>query len=94
MGVKIIFENNILIIDLIEVVFVLMLKGKINSLCVFYYFMGLFFGWFGEGVVGLFGGCYLGFCLIDLYIKGFEVLGVYVINEYGVMYLRIDEVGL
>ena len=69
-------------------------KGKINSLRASYYFMGSLLGRFGEGVVGLPGGCYLGPRPIDLHIKGFEALGAHVTNEHGAMYLRTDEAGL
>lgn len=94
MGAKITFENNTLIIDPTEVVSVPMPKGKINSLRASYYFMGSLLGRFGEGVVGLPGGCYLGPRPIDLHIKGFEALGAHVTNEHGAMYLRTDEAGL
>ena len=91
MGAKTTFENNKLMIDPTEVVSVPMPKGKINSLRASYYFMGSLLGKFGEGVVGLPGGCYLGPRPIDLHIKGFEALGATVTNEHGAMYLRTDD---
>ncbi len=95
MGAKITFENNTLIIDPTEVVSVPMPKGKKSIAYVRpIIFMGSLLGRFGEGVVGLPGGCYLGPRPIDLHIKGFEALGAHVTNEHGAMYLRTDEAGL
>ena len=94
MGVKVKFENNTLEIDPREIVSIPMPSGKINSLRASYYFMGALLAKFGEGVVGLPGGCNLGPRPIDLHIKGFETLGATVTNEQGAMYLRTDEKGL
>lgn len=94
MGAKIKFENNTLEIDPTEVVSIPMPSGKINSMRASYYFMGALLGKFGEGVVGLPGGCHLGPRPINLHIKGFEALGATVKNEHGAMYLRTDEEGL
>lgn len=91
MGAKTTFTDNTLVIDPTEIVSVPMPKGKINSLRASYYFMGSLLGKFGEGVVGLPGGCYLGPRPIDLHIKGFEALGADVTNEHGAMYLRTKE---
>jgi len=91
MGAKTTFTDNTLVIDPTEIVSVPMPKGKINSLRASYYFMGSLLGKFGEGVVGLPGGCYLGPRPIDLHIKGFEALGAKVTNEHGAMYLRTEE---
>lgn len=70
-----------------------MFYGKINSFCVFYYFYGSFLGCFGEVIVGLFGGCDLGFCFIDLYFKVFEVMGVIVSYEGDNMKLFVKDIG-
>ncbi|WP_430610100.1 UDP-N-acetylglucosamine 1-carboxyvinyltransferase [Enterococcus sp. DIV0876] len=94
MGVKTHFEHNTLEIDPTNIVSIPMPSGKINSLRASYYFMGALLGKFGEGVVGLPGGCFLGPRPIDLHIKGFEALGATVTNEHGAMYLRTDEAGL
>ncbi|MFK4567075.1 UDP-N-acetylglucosamine 1-carboxyvinyltransferase [Enterococcus sp. UD-01] len=91
MGAKTTFKENTLVIDPTEIVSVPMPKGKINSLRASYYFMGSLLGKFGEGVVGLPGGCYLGPRPIDLHIKGFEALGATVTNEHGAMYLRAED---
>lgn len=91
MGAKTTFSDNTLVIDPTEIVSVPMPKGKINSLRASYYFMGSLLGKFGEGVVGLPGGCYLGPRPIDLHIKGFEALGAKVTNEHGAMYLRTED---
>lgn len=90
MGAKITFSNNVLEIDPTEIVSVPMPNGKINSLRASYYFMGTLLGKFGEAVVGLPGGCYLGPRPIDLHVKGFEALGAQVTNEHGAMYLRTE----
>lgn len=94
MGAKVSFENNRMTIDPREIISIPMPSGKINSLRASYYFMGSLLGKFGEGVVGLPGGCYLGPRPIDLHIKGFEALGATVRNEHGAMYLRTSEEGL
>lgn len=94
MGAKVSFADNQMIIDPREVISIPMPSGKINSLRASYYFMGSLLGKFGEGVVGLPGGCYLGPRPIDLHIKGFEALGATVTNEHGAMYLRTSEAGL
>ena len=91
MGVKTTFHNNTLEIDPTELVSIPMPSGKINSLRASYYFMGALLGRFGEAVVGLPGGCYLGPRPIDLHIKGFEMLGAQVTNEHGAMYLRTPD---
>ncbi|HFQ3628947.1 UDP-N-acetylglucosamine 1-carboxyvinyltransferase [Enterococcus faecium] len=94
MGATVHFSNNILEIDPREVVSIPMPHGKINSLRASYYFMGTLVGKFGEAVVGLPGGCYLGPRPIDLHVKGFEALGAEVTNEHGAMYLRTENKGL
>lgn len=88
MGVKVTFENHTMIIDPTNMVSIPMPSGKINSLRASYYFMGALLGKFGEGVVGLPGGCYLGPRPIDLHIKGFESLGAVVTTEHGATYLK------
>lgn len=94
MGAKVTFEDNRMEIDPSKIVSIPMPSGKINSLRASYYFMGSLLGKFGEAVVGLPGGCFLGPRPIDLHIKGFESLGANVSNEHGVIYLRTDEEGL
>lgn len=94
MGATVHFSNNILEIDPREIVSIPMPHGKINSLRAYYYFMGTLLGKFGEAVVGLPGGCYLGPRPIDLHVKGFEALGAEVTNEHGAMYLRTENKGL
>ncbi len=94
MGATVHFSNNILEIDPREIVSIPMPHRKINSLRASYYFMGTLLGKFGEAVVGLPGGCYLGPRPIDLHVKGFEALGAEVTNEHGAMYLRTENKGL
>ncbi|HGF7404116.1 TPA: UDP-N-acetylglucosamine 1-carboxyvinyltransferase [Enterococcus faecium] len=94
MGATVHFSNNILEINPREIVSIPMPHGKINSLRASYYFMGTLLGKFGEAVVGLPGGCYLGPRPIDLHVKGFEALGAEVTNEHGAMYLRTENKGL
>lgn len=91
MGAKVTFKDNTMVIDPSEVVSIPMPSGKINSLRASYYFMGALLGKFGEAVVGLPGGCFLGPRPIDLHIKGFESLGASVKNEHGIIYLRSEE---
>lgn len=94
MGVKVTFSDNQMVIDPREMVSVPMPNGKINSLRASYYFMGALLGKFGEGVVGLPGGCFLGPRPIDLHVKGFEALGAEVATEHGATYLHTGENGL
>lgn len=94
MGVSVTFKDNTMIIDPTHMISVPMPSGKINSLRASYYFMGALLGKFGEGVVGLPGGCYLGPRPIDLHIKGFEALGADVKTEHGATYLKAPEEGL
>ncbi len=94
MGVKTSFTNHQLTIDPTEIISIPMPTGKINSLRASYYFMGALLGKFGEAVVGLPGGCYLGPRPINLHVKGFEALGAEVSNEHGAMYLRSANEGI
>lgn len=87
MGVQVSFENNRMVVDPTGMTSIPMPSGKINSLRASYYFMGALLGKFGEAVVGLPGGCYLGPRPIDLHIKGFEALGAKVTTEHGATYL-------
>lgn len=94
MKVKTDFDGSTLVIDPTEMVSIPMPSGKINSLRASYYFMGALLTKFGEGVVGLPGGCFLGPRPIDQHLKGFRQLGAIVHNEQGAMYLRTTEDGL
>ena len=94
MGVKVTLKDNQMIIDPTGMVSVPMPSGKISSLRASYYFMGALLGKFGEGVVGLPGGCFLGPRPIDLHIKGFEALGADVKTEHGATYLDATKEGL
>ncbi|WP_028273690.1 UDP-N-acetylglucosamine 1-carboxyvinyltransferase [Atopococcus tabaci] len=94
MKVKTDFDGSTLVIDPTEMVSIPMPSGKINSLRASYYFMGALLTKFGEGVVGLPGGCFLGPRPIDQHLKGFRQLGAIVDNEQGAMYLRTTEDGL
>lgn len=94
MNVKTDFNGSTLIIDPTEMVSVPMPSGKIQSLRASYYFMGALLSKFGEGVVGLPGGCFLGPRPIDQHLKGFRQLGATVDNEMGAMYLKTGEEGL
>lgn len=87
-------EKGIMTIDPTDMVSIPMPTGKIKSLRASYYFMGALLSKFGEGVIGLPGGCYLGPRPIDQHIKGFEALGATVRNELGAIYLTTPEEGL
>lgn len=86
-NVKTSFENNVLRIDPSEIKSIPMPTGKIQSLRASYYFMGATLTKFGEGVIGLPGGCFLGPRPIDQHIKAFRSLGADVQDEYGVITL-------
>lgn len=86
-NVKTEFANNTLMIDPTEMVSIPMPTGKIQSLRASYYFMGATLSKFGEGVIGLPGGCFLGPRPIDQHIKAFRSLGAVVEDEFGVITL-------
>ncbi len=88
------FEDGTLTIDPTKMVSIPMPSGKIKSLRASYYFMGALLSKFGQGVVGLPGGCFLGPRPIDQHLKGFRALGATVENEMGAMYLTTGEDGL
>lgn len=94
MNVKVDFDGSTLVIDPTKIVSIPMPSGKIKSLRASYYFMGALLSKFGQGVVGLPGGCFLGPRPIDQHLKGFEALGATVDNELGAMYLRSGDEGL
>ena len=87
-------EAGIMNIDPSNMVSIPMPTGKIKNLRASYYFMGAILSKFGEGVIGLPGGCNLGPRPIDQHIKGFEALGATVRNEMGAIYLTSPEEGL
>ena len=81
------FENNVLTIDPTHMESIPMPSGKIQSLRASYYFMGSLLSKFGEGVIGLPGGCFLGPRPIDLHIKAFQSIGAVVEDDFGVITL-------
>ncbi len=88
------FNGSTLHIDPTEMVSIPMPSGKINSLRASYYFMGALLAKFGQGVVGLPGGCDLGPRPIDQHLKGFRALGAHVDNKMGSMHFDAGEEGL
>lgn len=88
------FNGSTLHIDPTEMVSIPMPSGKINSLRASYYFMGALLAKFGQGVVGLPGGCDLGPRPIDQHLKGFRALGAHVDNKMGAMHFDAGEEGL
>lgn len=94
MHVKTSFDGSTLVIDPTEMISIPMPNGKIQSLRASYYFMGALLTKYGQGVVGLPGGCFLGPRPIDQHLKGFRALGATVENELGAMYLRTPEEGM
>lgn len=94
MNVKTDFDGSTLHIDPTEIVSIPMPSGKITTLRASYYFMGALLAKFGQGVVGLPGGCDLGPRPIDQHLKGFRALGALVDNKMGAMHLDTTEEGL
>ena len=88
------FEEGVLTIDPTNMLSIPMPSGKIQSMRASYYFMGATLAKFGEGVVGLPGGCFLGPRPIDQHLKGFKALGANVVDHDGAIYLSTDEEGL
>lgn len=86
-NVKTRFQDNALTIDPTHMESIPMPSGKIQSLRASYYFMGSLLSKFGEGVIGLPGGCFLGPRPIDLHIKAFESIGAVVEDDFGVITL-------
>ena len=93
-NVKTTFANNVLTIDPTEMKSIPMPTGKIQSLRASYYFMGSTLSKFGEGVIGLPGGCYLGPRPIDQHLKAFRTLGAEINEDFGVVSLSTNEKGL
>ncbi|MGH2119146.1 UDP-N-acetylglucosamine 1-carboxyvinyltransferase, partial [Aerococcus sp. L_32] len=93
-NVKVDFNDHVMRIDPTNMENIPMPDGKIQSLRASYYFMGALLGKYGEGVVGLPGGCNLGPRPMDLHLKGFEALGAEVSNELGAMHLTTNGNGL
>jgi len=93
-NVKTEYVDGTLTIDPTEMKSIPMPKGKIQSMRASYYFMGATLAKFGEGVVGLPGGCFLGPRPIDQHLKGFNALGAKVEDHDGAIYLSTDEEGL
>lgn len=94
MDVKTIFKSNTLTIDPTEIIPISLPTDRINSLRASYYFMGALLGKFGEGTVGMPGGCHLGPRPINLHLKGLEALGATITNEQGMMHLKTAQTGL
>ena len=90
MNVQTDFTDGTLFIDPTEMVSIPMPSGKINSLRASYYFMGALLAKFGQGVVGLPGGCDLGPRPIDQHLKGFRKLGAKVENKMGAMHFDTE----
>lgn len=88
------FNGSTLHIDPTEMVSIPMPSGKINSLRASYYFMGALLAKFGEGVVGLPGGCDLGPRPIDQHLKGFRSLNAEVENKMGAMHFKTPKEGM
>lgn len=86
-NVKTEFKDNTLKIDPTNIASIPMPTGKIQSLRASYYFMGATLSKFGEGVIGLPGGCFLGPRPIDQHIKAFRSLGAQVDDDFGVITL-------
>lgn len=85
------FSNGKMTIDPTNMKAVPLPNGNVKKMRASYYFMGAMLGRFGEAVIGLPGGCYLGPRPIDQHIKGFEALGAKVTNEQGAIYLRAEK---
>lgn len=86
-GVDATMQEHVLRIDPTNMKNIPMPEGKIQSLRASYYFMGALLAKYGEGIVGLPGGCSIGPRPIDLHIKGFKALGAEVENIFGAVKL-------
>lgn len=77
------YENNVLVIDTTNLAFEPLIDGEVQKLRASYYLMGAMMGRFGEAVVGIPGGCYLGPRPMDLHLKGFAALNADIQHENG-----------
>ena len=68
-------RKNILEIDPKRMKNTELIKNSVDKLKASYYLMGVLLGKYKKVVIRSSGGCYLGPRLIDLHLKGFEVLG-------------------
>jgi UDP-N-acetylglucosamine 1-carboxyvinyltransferase len=87
LNAKVSFADNILTIDTTELIFVPLIDEEVQKLRASYYLMGAMIGRFGEAIVGMPGGCYLGPRPIDLHLKGFEMLNIDIANDNGAYHL-------
>jgi len=87
LNAKVSFVDNILTIDTTELIFVPLIDEEVQKLRASYYLMGAMIGRFGEAIVGMPGGCYLGPRPIDLHLKGFEMLNIDIANDNGAYHL-------
>lgn len=89
-GVKIEYDNYFFKIDVRNLYSYIVLYESVKKIRVLYYFIGVFFIWFGRVEVVMLGGCNFGLRLIDQYIKGFRVFGVEVKIENGMIKVYVD----
>ncbi len=88
LGAIIEYENNNIMIDPTMMRPKPVLQEKIKKLRSSYYLMGALLGKFNEAMVGLPGGCNVGYRPIDQHIKGFQSLGAEITNESGYIHIK------
>lgn len=92
LGVEVIFKaEDHIIIDPSKMMNIPMVSETVTKLRASYYFMGALLGKFGEVVMKMPGGCYLGPRPIDLHLKGFEALGATVEYKAGSYHIHAEE---
>lgn len=92
LGVDVIFKaEDHIIIDPSKMLNIAMVSETVTKLRASYYFMGALLGKFGEVVMKMPGGCYLGPRPIDLHLKGFEALGATVEYKSGSYHIHAKE---
>lgn len=91
LNVDVFFVNDEVIVNVIgEIIFDVFFE-YVCKMCVFIVVMGLFLVCIGLVCVVLFGGCVIGLRLVDLYLKGFEVMGVIVKIENGYIEVIVEK---
>lgn len=95
MGVQLIIDEKFNVeVDVSSIKILVVLYELVKIMCVLILVLGLMLVCFGEVEVVLLGGCVIGLCLVDLYICGFEVMGVQIEVEGGYIKVKVLVGGL
>lgn len=90
-GVEVEYKENIFIVDVSNIKICEVLYEFVRKMRVFFLVMGLLFVRFNSMKIFMLGGCVIGIRFIDLYLKGFKVLGVKIEMDYGFVEVVIEK---